>query len=298
MNKYILIILLFFYNISYSQNNEGEIEDAQILIEKNSSIVLPKVDKIINKINSDVYTLDKEDIQFSYLNYLIINDNKKIDKFIRLESENNNISKNNIRLQVGNYKSFLINGKSKIYKYNNWSSYLNLYHKSNLKGIYHENNSQFNESDFDLYLNYSKRNNTFDALFNFKKIITGYYGYLENLNKIDFNDIEINNSKYSINYGYSYSKKKISGRIENKNSFYKDSLYDEYNNIINFKLNYLFSKKLNFLIAFNNDYYHLNSFDKLQINTYNLSGLLNYTIENFYGTMDNVCPYRLNINCC
>ena len=84
MNKYILIILLFFYNISYSQNNEGEIEDAQILIEKNSSIVLPKVDKIINKINSDVYTLDKEDIQFSYLNYLIINDNKKIDKFIRL----------------------------------------------------------------------------------------------------------------------------------------------------------------------------------------------------------------------
>ena len=166
MNKYILIILLFFYNISYSQNNEGEIEDAQILIEKNSSIVLPKVDKIINKINSDVYTLDKEDIQFSYLNYLIINDNKKIDKFIRLESENNNISKNNIRLQVGNYKSFLINGKSKIYKYNNWSSYLNLYHKSNLKGIYHENNSQFNESDFDLYLNYSKRNNAFDALFN------------------------------------------------------------------------------------------------------------------------------------
>ena len=282
MNKYILIILLFFYNISYSQNNEGEIEDAQILIEKNSSIILPKVDKIINKINSDVYILDKEDIQFSYLNYLIINDNKKIDKFIRLESENNNISKNNIRLQVGNYKSFLINGKSKIYKYNNWSSYLNLYHKSNFKGIYHGNNSQFNESDIDLYLKHSKRNNTFDALFNFKKIITGYYGYLENLNEVDFNDIKINNSKYSIDYGYSYSNKKISGRIENKNSFYKDLLYDEYNNVFNLKLNYLLSKKLNFLIAFNNDYYHLNSFDKLKINTYNFSGLVNYNVENFY----------------
>ena len=47
MNKCILIILLFFYNISYSQNNEGEIEDVQILIEKNSLIILPKVDKII-----------------------------------------------------------------------------------------------------------------------------------------------------------------------------------------------------------------------------------------------------------
>ena len=282
MNKYILIILLFFYNISYSQNNEGEIEDAQILIEKNSSIILPKVDKIINKINSDVYILDKEDIQFSYLNYLIINDNKKIDKFIRLESENNNISKNNMRLQVGNYKSFLINGKSKIYEYNNWSSYLNLYHKSNFKGIYHGNNSQFNESDIDLYLKHSKRNNTFDALFNFKKIITGYYGYLENLNEVDFNDIKINNSKYSIDYGYSYSNKKISGRIENKNSFYKDLLYDEYNNVFNLKLNYLLSKKLNFLIAFNNDYYHLNSFDKLKINTYNFSGLVNYNVENFY----------------
>ncbi len=282
MNKYILIILLFFYNISYSQNNEGEIEDAQILIEKNSSIVLPKVDKIINKINSNVYTLDREDIQFSYLNYLIINDNKKIDKFIRLESENNNISKNNIRLQVGNYKSFLIHGKSKIYEYNNWSSYFNLYHKSNYKGIYHENNSRFNESDFDLYLKHSKRNNTFDALLNFKKIITGYYGYLENFNKVDFNDIKINTSKYSIDYGYSYSNKKILGRIENKNSFYKDLLYDEYNNIINLKINYLLSKKLNFLIAFNNDYYHLNSFDKLIINTYNLSGLVKYNVENFY----------------
>ena len=282
MNKYILIILLFFYNISYSQNNEGEIEDAQILIEKNSSIILPKVDKIINKISTNIYTLDKKEIQFSYLNYLIINDNKKIDKFIRLESEDNNTSKNNIRLQIGNYKSFLIHGKSKIYEYNNWSSYLNLYHKSNLKGIYHENNSRFNESDFDLYVKHSKRNNAFDLLFNFKKIITGYYGYLESLNKIDFNDIKINTSKYSIDYGYSYSNKKISGRIENKNSFYKDFLYDEYNNIVNIKLNYLFSKKLNFLIAFNNDYYHLNSFDKLKINTYNFSGLVNYNVENFY----------------
>ena len=282
MNKYILIILLFFYNISYSQNNEGEIEDAQILIEKNSSIILPKVDKIINKISTNIYTLDKKEIQFSYLNYLIINDNKKIDKFIRLESEDNNTSKNNIRLQIGNYKSFLIHGKSKIYEYNNWSSYLNLYHKSNFKGIYHGNNSQFNESDIDLYLKHSKRNNTFDALFNFKKIITGYYGYLENLNEVDFNDIKINNSKYSIDYGYSYSNKKISGRIENKNSFYKDLVYNEYNNIFNLKLNYLLSKKLNFLIAFNNDYYHLNSFDKLKINTYNLSGLVNYNVENFY----------------
>ena len=282
MNKYILIILLFFYNISYSQNNEGEIEDAQILIEKNSSIILPKVDKIINKISTNIYTLDKKEIQFSYLNYLIINDNKKIDKFIRLESEDNNTSKNNIRLQIGNYKSFLIHGKSKIYEYNNWSSYLNLYHKSNFKGIYHGNNSQFNESDIDLYLKHSKRNNTFDALFNFKKIITGYYGYLESLNEIDFNDIKINTSKYSIDYGYSYSNKKISGRIENKNSFYKDLVYNEYNNIFNLKLNYLLSKKLNFLIAFNNDYYHLNSFDKLKINTYNLSGLVNYNVENFY----------------
>jgi len=282
MNKYILIILLFFYNISYSQNNEGEIEDAQILIEKNSSIILPKVDKIINKISTNIYTLDKKEIQFSYLNYLIINDNKKIDKFIRLESEDNNTSKNNIRLQIGNYKSFLIHGKSKIYEYNNWSSYLNLYHKSNFKGIYHENNSQFNESDIDLYLKHSKRNNKFDALFNFKKIITGYYGYLESLNEIDFNDIKINTSKYSIDYGYSYSNKKISGRIENKNSFYKDLVYNEYNNIFNLKLNYLLSKKLNFLIAFNNDYYHLNSFDKLKINTYNLSGLVNYNVENFY----------------
>ena len=36
MNKYILIICLLNANLLLSQSNEGELEDAQILIEKNS----------------------------------------------------------------------------------------------------------------------------------------------------------------------------------------------------------------------------------------------------------------------
>ena len=57
-----IIVILFLLNINclYSQSNEGEIEDAQILIEKNSKIILPKVDKSINKISLENKTISKK----------------------------------------------------------------------------------------------------------------------------------------------------------------------------------------------------------------------------------------------
>ena len=115
MNKYIIPILMLAYNPSFSQNNEGEIEDAQILIEKNSKIILPKVDKVIEKITTNKYIINKQSFEFSYLNYLMPNDNKKIDKFIRLENIKKENSKNNLRLQLGNYSSFLIQSSNILY---------------------------------------------------------------------------------------------------------------------------------------------------------------------------------------
>ena len=64
MNKYILIIFLINANLVLSQSNEGEIEDAQILIEKNSNIILPKVDKEIKKIDLENKNIDKKTFVF------------------------------------------------------------------------------------------------------------------------------------------------------------------------------------------------------------------------------------------
>ena len=48
---YRIIFLLILTNNLNAQNDEGEIEDAQILIEKNSRIILQKSDKSVDKID-------------------------------------------------------------------------------------------------------------------------------------------------------------------------------------------------------------------------------------------------------
>ena len=51
---YRIIFLLILTNNLNAQNDEGEIEDAQILIEKNSRIILQKSDKSVDKIDLEV----------------------------------------------------------------------------------------------------------------------------------------------------------------------------------------------------------------------------------------------------
>ena len=282
MNKYIIPILMLVYNPSFSQNNEGEIEDAQILIEKNSKIILPKVDKVIEKITTNKYIINKQSFEFSYLNYLMPNDNKKIDKFIRLENIKKENSKNNLRLQLGNYSSFLIQSSNILYNSKDLTIHSNLYHKSNLKGYYYTDNSRFNESNINIGAKYGKRKYSFNFLFDYKKITTGYSGYLESLEEINYDEIKVNISKYLLGIMYSYNNNNISTTIENKNIIYKDLLYQEFNNQTNLNLNYKFSDEFNLKLNFLNDYYNIYSFDDMIINTYNLSLLFKYTTKNFY----------------
>ena len=282
MNKYIIPILMLVYNPSFSQNNEGEIEDAQILIEKNSKIILPKVDKVIEKITTNKYIINKQSFEFSYLNYLMPNDNKKIDKFIRLENIKKENSKNNLRLQLGNYSSFLIQSSNILYNSKDLTIHSNLYHKSNLKGYYYTDNSRFNESNINIGAKYGKRKYSFNFLFDYKKITTGYSGYLESLEEINYDEIKVNISKYLLGIMYSYNNNNISTTIENKNIIYKDLLYQEFNNQTNLNLNYKLSDEFNLKLNFLNDYYNIYSFDDMIINTYNLSLLFKYTTKNFY----------------
>ena len=80
-----IIVILFLLNINclYSQSNEGEIEDAQILIEKNSKIILPKVDKSINKISLENKTISKKTFEFESIKFVDFSSKKKIDKILR-----------------------------------------------------------------------------------------------------------------------------------------------------------------------------------------------------------------------
>lgn len=81
MNKYILIICLLNANLLLSQSNEGEIEDAQILIEKNSNIILPKVDKSIQKIELENKNIDKKPFLFENISFTPILSKKKLIKY-------------------------------------------------------------------------------------------------------------------------------------------------------------------------------------------------------------------------
>ena len=56
---YRIIFLLILINNLNAQNDEGEIEDAQILIEKNSRIILQKSDKSVDKIDLEVNNFKK-----------------------------------------------------------------------------------------------------------------------------------------------------------------------------------------------------------------------------------------------
>ena len=79
-----LLFLLLFILINHqsiSQNNEGEIEDTQILIEKNSSIILPKADKAINKIVVEGSNIEMKKFDYDNVLYTSESDRKKLIEY-------------------------------------------------------------------------------------------------------------------------------------------------------------------------------------------------------------------------
>ena len=83
MIRLITILSLLNINCLLSQSNEGEIEDAQILIEKNSRIILPKVDKSIDKINLESNNIPKKNFEYNTVKFIDNSSDKKIDKILR-----------------------------------------------------------------------------------------------------------------------------------------------------------------------------------------------------------------------
>ena len=101
---YRIIFLLILTNNLNAQNDEGEIEDAQILIEKNSRIILQKSDKSVDKIDLEVNNFKKFKTSFEIINFQFGNDIRKIDRKPINDIKLENDYPTELKILGGNYK--------------------------------------------------------------------------------------------------------------------------------------------------------------------------------------------------
>ena len=232
INRYFLIIFLIQkVSLGFAQTSEGEIEDAQIIINKNSKIILKKVDKKIEKITLEDNFFKKKKIIFDSLDYKSINDKKKIDKFKREENLKLFTKKNTtLSIMGGNYgriylntNPYLINkenillGSEIFVDFNNKGSKLGSLSKRTVSDI---------SFDFDYKIN---TNNELDTYLNILTYNSAYYGIpsISSSNDIKRNDILISKRKFNYDLDWNSSFRNFYSMIKFKAHNFKDLLYDE-----------------------------------------------------------------------
>ncbi len=261
MNKKILILFLFFLSfLSFAQTNEGEIEDAQILIEKNSNIILPKVDKSINKILLENKNIDKKQFSFDTIKYQVPTDNKKIDKTLRDLTSYFGDKNIFLDLKTGNYSSYYLQTNPYLKSGNDFVIYSDILLDFRLKGQKLNTISEESTSDLNLFVDYklnSKSNIT--THLNYNSIKSGYYGFTEE-NDIALSDDLIKNLKFTNNLFYY----KINFESVENEYFYNVSYSGKsFQNNFNYELFQNFNSTLslplsNFLLSFKPSYYSYN----------------------------------------
>ena len=232
INRYFLIIFLILkVSLSFAQTSEGEIEDAQIIINKNSKIILKKVDKKIEKINLEDNLFKKKKIVFDSLDYKSINVNQKIDKF-KKEDNLKLFTKKNTTLTImgGNYgriflntNPYLINkenillGSEIFVDFNNKGSKLGDLSKRTLSDI---------SLDFDYKINSNNKINTYLNLLTYN---SAYYGIPSISSSYDLNRDDILISKRKLNYDLDWNSSfgNFYSMIKFKAHNFNDLLYDE-----------------------------------------------------------------------
>ena len=277
MNKYILIIFLLNANLLLSQSNEGEIEDAQILIEKNSNIILPKVDKSIQKIDLENKNIDKKPFLFENISFTPILSNNKIDKILRDNSYSEDQKEIFVDLMGGNYSTFILNTNPYYKSGNTFAIYSDLYIKLNSKGYKLSNVSGEEINDINVYADYKYSvNSKISSHLNFSSYSNGYYGFI-NTENITLTDNLLENLRFSNNSFYykidwqNIGKKynsnvNYSGKIF-KNLFHNESQQTVSGNILLSPSNSLFS----FVPLF--DYYEIREINNSNDNKLTFSQL-------------------------
>tara|TARA_Y100000766_G_scaffold123583_1_gene106145 strand:+ start:1001 stop:2698 length:1698 start_codon:yes stop_codon:yes gene_type:complete len=232
INRYFLIIFLILkVSLSFAQTSEGEIEDAQIIINKNSKIILKKVDKKIEKINLEDNLFKKKKIVFDSLDYKSINVNQKIDKFKKVDNLKLFTKKNTtITIMGGNYgriylntNPYLINkenillGSEIFVDFNNKGSKLGDLSKRTLSDI---------SLDFDYKINSNNKINTYLNLLTYN---SAYYGIPSISSSYDLYRDDIVISKRKLNYDLDWNSSfgNFYSMIKFKAHNFNDLLYDE-----------------------------------------------------------------------
>jgi len=292
MNRFLIIIILFNLNNLFAQSNEGEIEDAQILIEKNSSIILPKVDKSIKKIDLENINIEKKIFEFENIIFKPIKSNKKIDKILRDETSYDLERDIFIDLKLGNYSTFIVNTNPYYKSGNKFALYSDIFVKLNSKGSKLSNVSGEEINDINLYADYKYNvNSRLSSHLNFSSYSNGYYGFINDENIILTDDL-INNLRFSNNsFKYKFDWENI-GKQSNSNinysgKIFQNSFHNESQHIISSNVSIPLSNTLvSFIPKF--DFYELDqrnsqnniSKNKLSFTQIDLPFIFDFTFSN------------------
>ena len=292
MNRFLIIIILFNLNNLFAQSNEGEIEDAQILIEKNSSIILPKVDKSIKKIDLENINIEKKIFEFENIIFKPIKSNKKIDKILRDETSYDLERDIFIDLKLGNYSTFILNTNPYYKSGNKFALYSDIFVKLNSKGSKLSNVSGEEINDINLYADYKYNvNSRLSSHLNFSSYSNGYYGFINDENIILTDDL-INNLRFSNNsFKYKFDWENI-GKQSNSNinysgKIFQNSFHNESQHIISSNVSIPLSNTLvSFIPKF--DFYELDqrnsqnniSKNKLSFTQIDLPFIFDFTFSN------------------
>tara|TARA_B100001057_G_scaffold204760_1_gene205414 strand:- start:11182 stop:12858 length:1677 start_codon:yes stop_codon:yes gene_type:complete len=291
MIRLITILSLLNINCLLSQSNEGEIEDAQILIEKNSRIILPKVDKSIDKIDLENNDIPKKKFEYNKVKYIDNSSDKKIDKILRDNTTYEEISNIFIDLRGGNYSSFIINTNPYLKIGNKLAVYSDLYIKLNSRGSKLSSLSGEEINDINLYIDYKYSNKSrLSSYLKFNSFSNGYYGYVDDKN-ITLDDELVDNLRFTNNtFKYKIDWENVGKKYNSNFSYigqsFTNSFFNEFQNLIKANITVPISKNLiSFVPTFesyqleNSDIQNPSSQNNLVINQLDLPILLDFTFK-------------------
>lgn len=300
-----LIVILFLLNINclYSQSNEGEIEDAQILIEKNSKIILPKVDKSINKISLENKTISKKTFEFESIKFVDFSSKKKIDKILRDNTSYKETKNIFIDVKGGNYSTFIINTNPYFKSGNKFALYSDIFIKLNSKGSKLSSVSGEEINDINFFADYKYSNSSrISSHFNFNSFSNGYYGFIDDENIILNDDLieklRFTNNSFIYKVDWENISKKYNLNISYTGENFKNSFYNEFQNTITSNISIPISNTLiSFIPKFDNyqldqiNNQNINNQNKLTITKLDLPVLFNFSINNLNITLNSLYQY-------
>ena len=303
MIRIILILFLLNINCLYSQSNEGEIEDAQILIEKNSKIILPKVDKSINKISLENKTISKKTFEFESIKFVDFSSKKKIDKILRDNTSYKETKNIFIDVKGGNYSTFIINTNPYFKSGNKFALYSDIFIKLNSKGSKLSSVSGEEINDINFFADYKYSNSSrISSYFNFNSFSNGYYGFVDDENIILNDDLieklRFTNNSFIYKIDWENIGKKYNLNISYTGENFKNSFYNEFQNTITSNISIPLSNTLiSFIPKFDNyqldqiNNQNINNQNKLTITKLDLPVLFNFSINNLNITLNSLYQY-------